>query len=148
MDATGTSRAKKPTFYARKEDLPPEMREKFEAWQNRGSQRHPLYERESLRYGNVPRGVEVTYQPPEFRKAGNLCVLGRAREARGVVCISAPPARARKADTRAQRPAPRRRSASPPPRPPPPRSSKHFLKVSGDRRTTLDTSITKKSFRD
>ena len=104
MDATGTSRAKKPTFYARKEDLPPEMSEKFEAWQNRGSQRHPLYERESLRYGNVPRGVEVTYQPPEFRKAGNLCVLGRAREARGVVCISAPPARARKADTRTPAP--------------------------------------------
>ena len=95
MDATGTSRAKKPTFYARKEDLPPEMREKFEAWQNRGSQRHPLYERESLRYGNVPRGVEVSYQPPEFRKAGNLCVLGRAREARGMVGTT-PPTHARK----------------------------------------------------
>ena len=119
MDATGTSRAKKPTFYARKEDLPPEMREKFEAWQNRGSQRHPLYERESLRYGNVPRGVEVSYQPPEFRKAGNLCVLGRAREARGMVGTT-PPTHARKvahlrsSDTPPQRLTP---AARPPPSP-------------------------------
>jgi hypothetical protein len=79
MDATGTSRAKKTAFYARKEDLPPEMREKFEAWQSRPSQRHPLYERESLAYGKVPRGVEVAYKIPEFRKAGNFVRIARVR---------------------------------------------------------------------
>ena len=72
--ATGTSR-KKTAFYARKEDLPEELRLKFEEWQNRSSQRHPLYEREAGSYGKVPRGVEVVYKPPEFRKAGNLCVV-------------------------------------------------------------------------
>lgn len=147
MDASGTSRAKKTAFYARKEDLPPEMRAKFEEWQSRDSQRHPLYERESLSYGKVPRGMEAVYKPPEFRKAGNLCVY------RCVLVVCWPPKTAGSSLLPACRRVPAAQNRWPPPHPPAPNthpapSSKHFLKVSGDRRTTLDTSITKKSFRD
>ena len=78
--AAGTSRNAK-TFYAvaKKEDMPPEMLEKFLAYQAARAYTHPLYEREGQAYGKVPRGMTAVYQTPEFAKAGNLCVCVCAR---------------------------------------------------------------------
>lgn len=77
--AAGTSRNAK-TFYAvaKKEDMPPELLEKFLAYQAARAYTHPLYEREGQAYGKVPRGMTAIYQTPEFAKAGNLCVRVRA----------------------------------------------------------------------
>jgi len=55
-----------------KEDLSPELLEKYEAWQNRSSKSNPLYETEGHRYGVVPRGEEVEFKSPKYAKAGNF----------------------------------------------------------------------------
>lgn len=53
-----------------KDQLPPEMREKFEAWQQRQSKAHPLYSTSATAYGVVPRGTECVLENPAYPKGG------------------------------------------------------------------------------
>lgn len=52
-------------------DLPQKMQEKYAASQVRGKN-HPLYVTEQSKFGQVPRGVKVKLQTPEFAKAGDF----------------------------------------------------------------------------
>ena len=83
MQATGTQRSAS-GIVSRKEDLSPEMLAKFEAYINRGSKSHPLYQTEGHQYGVIPTGETPELQSPAFAKAGNFSkhFLPRKNESR------------------------------------------------------------------
>lgn len=56
------------TAIVRKDQLPPELREKYEASQLRMATKHPLYSTESHSWGKVPKGVEVKLVNPEHAR--------------------------------------------------------------------------------
>lgn len=53
---------------SRKEQLDPETRARFEAWQRREARAHPLYTRTSEAYGSVPEGEARPLVPPAHAK--------------------------------------------------------------------------------
>jgi len=83
MNASGTQRSSS-GIVSRKEDLSPEMLAKFEAYINRPSKSHPLYQTEGHSYGVLPTGETVELQSPAFAKAGNFSkhFLPRKNESR------------------------------------------------------------------
>ena len=54
------------------DELPAELREKYETYRNRSSRHHPLYATQSKEYGSVPKGVEHKITNPVAGKQGGF----------------------------------------------------------------------------
>ena len=70
------------------DDLPADLREKYETYRNRPSRNHPLYMTQSKEYGSVPKGIPHKVVNPVAGKQGGFSqtfTTGGANRSQGLI---------------------------------------------------------------
>jgi hypothetical protein len=70
------------------DDLPADLREKYETYRNRPSRNHPLYMTQSKEYGSVPKGIPHKIVNPVAGKQGGFSqtfTTGGANRSQGLI---------------------------------------------------------------